>query len=202
MLTAGTRIKKQRSLMVTITNWLTWSATLVILAMGKTYAYPLPLNYEFKKDFFEYCASGKQSRAICLNEMAEKYIFVKEASESGRKEDALRFCFESNINQTSNSLSASVNCTTDILKKMSQSQYDEVAFFPYLKSTMRPYWVSRCAKKDMSELNKCLDREEYSFSEFLNDYLKPGTLRTEKKTACLKLLDDTWDFAKANNCNR
>ena len=92
--------------------------------------------------------------------------------------------------------------STDILEKISQSQYDEVAFFPYLKSAMRPYWVSRCAKKDMSELNKCLGREEYSFSEFLNDYLKPGTRRTEKKTACLKLLDDKWDFAKANQCNR
>lgn len=188
--------------MATTTNWPTWIAILAVLAMGKAYAFPLPLNHEFKKDFFEYCASGRQSRAICLNEMAEKYILVKEASESGGKEDVLQFCFDPNITQTSNSLSASVNCTADILKKMSQSQYDEVAFFPYLKSAMRPYWISRCAKKDMSELNKCLDKEEYFFSEFLNDYLKPGTRRTEKKTACLKSLDSKWDFAKANKCNR
>ena len=134
--------------------------------------------------------------------MAEKYILVKEASESGSQDYTIRFCFEVNSERKNNSLSASVNCTTDILEKMSQSQYDEVAFFPYLKSAMRPYWVSRCAKKDMSELNKCLGREEYSFSEFLNDYLKPGTRRTEKKTACLKLLDDKWNFAKANKCNR
>ena len=202
MLTVGTILKSQRSLMVTITNCPIWIIFLAFLVIGKASAFPLPLNHEFKKDFFEYCASGKQNRATCLNEMAEKYILVKEVSESGRQDHTIRFCFEVNSEQKNNSLSASVNCTTDILEKISQSQYDEVAFFPYLKSAMRPYWVSRCAKKDMSELNKCLDREEYSFSEFLNDYLKPGTRRTEKKTACLKLLDDKWNFAKANKCNR
>lgn len=160
----------------------------------------LPLNSEFKEDILNYCLDKREGeRRLCINDLANQYLTVKSTSNSGRHSDTISLCSRYGQGKK-HPLVVTTICINDVIENKSVTEYDEVSAFPYLKSAMRPSWVSRCAKKGVGKLNNCLQKEEAFYQIFWGQY-GSAKKRTQQMDQCLLTLNPGWHFDRVNRCN-